>query len=70
MEVKEKILELEKKNEFKNWKKHNKDCFLSYVMRLIENPPNNDWQIGFYDKKKEKITTFVMNKAGMRILKF
>ena len=58
MEVLDKIAELEQKKEFKEWKKKNKSSFLSYVMKVIENPPNEEWQIGFFDKEKDKITTF------------
>src|SRR3989338_427143 len=67
MEVLEKIEELEKKKEFKNWRKTNKHSFLSYVMRVIENPPNDEWQIGFFDREKDKITTFAMTEKSITI---
>ena len=47
---------LGKSSEFKVWKKENKNCFLSYMFKII--PGDEDWQIGFYDKGKDNITTF------------
>ncbi|MDP7141561.1 MAG: hypothetical protein QF362_00685 [Candidatus Woesearchaeota archaeon] len=47
---------LEKSSEFKEWKKDNKGCFLSYMFKVT--PGDEDWQVGFYDKGKDSITTF------------
>ena len=67
MDVIEKIEELEGKKEFKNWRKTNKHSFLSYVMRVVENPPNDEWQVGFFDREKDKITTFGMTPKAISI---
>lgn len=67
METIQLLKDLEQKDEYKKWKKGNKDAFLSYVLRVIENPPNNEWQIGFFNKKNGKITTFTLDNNKVRI---
>jgi len=67
METLEKIQKLEKTSQYKEWHQKNPDTFLSYVMRIIENPSNNEWQIGFFCKKKENFTTFIMNNDTVKI---
>jgi hypothetical protein len=48
---------LEKSSEFKDWKKKNKNTYLSYGFYVIENSDVN-WKIGYYDSKKDKLTSF------------
>ena len=48
---------LEKSSEFKDWKKKNPDTYLSYAFYVIENIDVN-WKIGYYDVKKDKLTSF------------
>lgn len=48
---------LEKSSEFKEWKKKNKETYLSYGFYVIENSDVN-WKIGYYDSKKDRLTSF------------
>ena len=48
---------LEKSSEFKKWKNKNKSNYLSYAFYVIDNEDVN-WKIGYYDSKKEKLTSF------------
>ena len=48
---------LEESSEFKNWKKKNKNTYLSYGFFIIESEDTN-WKIGYYDSKKDKLTSF------------
>ena len=48
---------LEKSSEFKEWKKKNKETYLSYGFYVIENTDVN-WKIGYYNSKKDKLTSF------------
>lgn len=51
---------LEKNPKFKEWKKKNNNCKLSYGFLAIDQNMPMDWQLGFYDNKKDMITTFAM----------
>ncbi len=54
---------LEKNKKFKDWKKKNKNCFLSYGFLAIDPKMPSDWQLGYYDNKKDTITTFAMHQG-------
>ncbi len=60
MEVKAVLEKLEKSSNFKRWKDKNKGTYFSYMFKIPQEMGPNDWQIGFYDTKKDKITTFVI----------
>lgn len=49
---------LEDSNKFQKWKKEHKESIFSYAFTSIEKELTDDWQIGFYDKKTDKIITF------------
>lgn len=61
MEAKRSLEKLEESKCFKDWKKKNKDNYLSYMFCLIGmNKEEN--QVGYYNKKKNLVTAFdVMN---------
>ena len=52
---------LKKSKEFKEWKKKNLDAYLSYGFFVVEKHSDN-WKIGFYHKKEDKITSFNIGK--------
>jgi len=58
MEFLEAIKKLEDSNEFKEWRKKNKEMYLVHGFTMLgsfkEDPMN--WQIGYYNKKDDKIT--------------
>jgi hypothetical protein len=58
MEFSEALEKLEGSKEFKEWKNKNKDMHLVHGFTMLnsskEEPIN--WQIGYYDKKEDKIT--------------
>ncbi|MEM4259791.1 MAG: hypothetical protein QXG00_00985 [Candidatus Woesearchaeota archaeon] len=66
MEALEAIKKLESYPSFKEFKKINKDSYLTHAFAMIEDASSNDpidnWQIGFYDDKKDKITIFDVGK--------
>jgi len=59
----ESISQVEKSQEFKEWKENNKDAYLTHAFTLIDELNSGVWQIGFYDKKKDTITTFIMHQG-------
>ena len=66
MDVKQALKKLEESNDFKDWRKNNKNTYFSYAFKIQQEMPN-DWQLGFYDNKKDKITTFVISNDGIKI---
>jgi len=60
MEAKEAIKSLEKSPEFKKWRKKDKESCLSNAFLILEEP--DKWSIGYYSKKKNRITTFEIGK--------
>ncbi len=51
---------LKKEKKFKDWKNKHKNCKLSYGFLAIDPQLPSDWQLGYYDDKKDTITTFAM----------
>lgn len=61
MEVKDAVKILEKSEIFKKFKKDYPEAYLANLFSMIEqNNPKPEWQIGYYDVKKERIITFVI----------
>ncbi len=56
----DKIKTLESSKEFKGFKSKNKDAFLTHVFYMLDEANRNCVQIGYYNPKKDKITTFIM----------
>lgn len=54
------LKELENSKEFKDWKKENPDTFLSYGFFMLNEKEESSWKIGYYNKKKDRITSFVV----------
>ncbi len=52
---------LESSKEFREWRKKNKDAYLSHGFFVIENK-EDDWKIGYYHKKDDRITSFAVGK--------
>ena len=67
MEVKQALSHLEKNSLFKSWRKKNTKNFFSYAFKLLMEEKDDDWQIGFYSKSKDTITTFVIESGKVRI---
>lgn len=61
MEFKKALNKLEKSSEFKKWKEENKDDYFSYAFSELRDE-EGEWQIGYYNKKDDRITTFIVNK--------
>jgi hypothetical protein len=54
--------ELEKTDEFLNWKSKNPDSFLAHIFQM-----EDDIQIGYYNKDNSRITTFSFGPEGIMI---
>ena len=59
MDLDQSLKKLKESKQFKDWSKKNPQTFFSYALK----PSDNDTlQLGFYNKKTDKMTTFVLNK--------
>ena len=67
MDLKEALSKLQRNKDFLKWKGKNKNTFLSYAFKIPEEMGYDNWQIGFYNKRKDKITTFIMESENVRI---
>ena len=66
MELKLALKKLEESQDFKKWRRENKNTCFSYAFKIPQEMLN-EWQLGFYDKKKDKITTFIINGDNVNI---
>ena len=67
MDLKPALKKIEEKLLFREWKQKNKNTYLSYAFKIPQEMDVNEWQLGFYDKKKDKITTFVIIGDDVKI---
>ena len=49
---------------FKDWKKDNKDAFLSIGFLVIENSKQKPWMIGFYTSASDTISSFLVDETA------
>jgi len=69
MELKQALERLDKSKEYKDSIKGNNDIFFSYALMTIEKNEASPWQLGFYNKSTDKITTFVIGKGEIAVQK-
>lgn len=67
MKLKDVVERLESHSEFKEWKKANKEYYLAHAFLMMDKANENMWQIGYYNKKSDKITTFLMEGDDIKI---
>jgi hypothetical protein len=58
MEPFDEIEKLEASDVFKEWKKENRDAYLTHAFIMIDPNIKQEWQIGYYTESNDKITTF------------
>ena len=69
MDIKPALKKLEESPDFRKWRSSHKGTYLSYAFKIPQEMDSDDWQLGFYDKKKDKITTFVLANGSVEIKK-
>ena len=69
MELKQAFEKVSKNKEYKDSIKENKSIFFSYALITIESNKTTPWQLGFYNKSTDKITTFVIGKDEIAVQK-
>ena len=45
-------------DEFKDWRKKNPETYLAHAFTMLDENNKGSWQIGFYDKKTDRMTSF------------
>lgn len=68
MDLKQIILDLEHSNEFKQWNKNNPDFFLAHIFVMLDDANKDVFQIGFYNSKTEKMTTFIVDNEKISLI--
>ena len=66
MDLKLAMKKLEGSRDFKVWRRKNKSNFFSYAFKIPQEM-SSQWQLGFYDRKKDRITTFVVGDSLISI---
>ncbi|MBW2985617.1 hypothetical protein KY313_03100 [Candidatus Woesearchaeota archaeon] len=68
MDVKDALVILEKDKEFKDWRDKNKEFFLTNAFIMIQGSDKiNKIQIGYFNKKEDKITSFIVDKEKIEM---
>ena len=67
MDLKPALKKLEENSEFRKWHQKNKNTYFSYAFKIPQEMSQSEWQLGFYDTKKDKIITFIMVGDDIKI---
>jgi len=67
MELKSALEKLQVSKEFKSWNIKNKDIYFSYALVMPNNLEIVSWQLGYYHKLTDKITTFIVNEKNIEL---
>jgi len=65
MDLKPALKRLESSKDFRDWRKANRSTYFSYAFKIPQE--GDEWQLGFYNKKNDRITTFVMSSGAISI---
>ncbi|HLG24734.1 MAG TPA: hypothetical protein VI564_07440 [Candidatus Nanoarchaeia archaeon] len=65
MSIKKILDNLEQTSEFKKWKSKNKNSYFSHAFKIPQEMKPEEWQLGFYNPKKDNITTFVVSQNSI-----
>jgi hypothetical protein len=68
MQIKKVVEELTNSKEFRLWKEDNKESYLAHLFRMMDEPNEGIWQLGYYNPKEDKITTFIFENEGIKIV--
>src|SRR3989344_6513505 len=67
MELKLALKKLRESDNFRKWEQKNKGTYFSYAFKIPQEMDDGEWQLGFYDRKKDRITTFVTKDDSISI---
>jgi hypothetical protein len=64
LDIQEIVTRVEASDNFRKFLRDNPDNYLAHLFNMSDNIENNDWQLGYYGKKSDKITVFDMLDNG------
>ena len=64
MDIQEALSAVESDKKFSKWRKKNKTAYLSHAFKMFQDE-HKEWQLGYYEPKNEKITTFLVSPNGV-----
>lgn len=67
MDLKIALETLKKSKDFRKWKDSHKDAYFSYAFKIPQEMSSEEWQMGFYNKNSDRITTFVLNAGKVAV---
>ena len=67
MDLKPALKKVQESPDFKKWHQKNKSTYLSYAFKIPQEMGLNDWQLGFYNRKNDRITTFIIIGDNIKI---
>lgn len=65
MDFHEAIAKLTRHPLFKEWHSSNQDFYLAHAFVMMDEANKDIWQIGFYNKKKERMVTFLLSPGKL-----
>ncbi len=68
MDIKAVIKRLTADSEFNNWKKSNSGYYLVHCFKMLDPANRDEWQIGYYNGKKDRMVTFIVEPDDIRIV--
>jgi hypothetical protein len=66
MDIQDALLAIESDKKFAKWRAKNKAAYLSHAFKMFQDE-HKEWQLGFYDRKTEKITTFMVSPGKVEL---
>ena len=68
MDIKQVVEHIESSNEFKEFIKENPKNYLVHLFSMMDTEHKDDWQVGYYSKKLDKITVFEFNDGKITVM--
>ncbi len=65
MKIKEILSKIESCDVYKAWRKNNSNAYLVHFFFMEEK--SSGWQVGYYDKSKKHITSFILDDKGVSV---
>ena len=68
MDIKEVVEHIESSDEFKKFIAENPDNYLVHLFSMMDAEHKDDWQVGYYSKKSDKITVLEFNDKKITVM--
>ncbi len=68
MELKEVLKTIENSIDYKEWRTKHPEAFLAHAFVMLDEENKNIWQTGYFDDKKNTMSTFVFEGAKISVI--